>query len=170
MKKIIIPIILLLIVTGCSINQKNYKKEPITKSYTCLRKEKTEDGVKLISKLVVVLDKNEHLVEQKIIMDETYKDEEQYKEYLEAKQKEYNEYLEEENKDYAWEMEIYDYKYNIISTKTYDLRSLRDDPEREYDSLFNFFNEDGTYNIKKWMEYRSNKILENSYTCGEDKE
>lgn len=65
---------------------------------------------------------------------------------------------------YKWTLENNDEKLNSISTRTYDMSGVRDSQGKKYDSLYQYFNEDGTYNVEGWMSYNREKI-NGGYTC-----
>lgn len=68
---------------------------------------------------------------------------------------------------YKWEFESDDEKLHTLSTRIYDMSGVRDSQGKKYETIYNYFNEDGTYNIEGWMAYNSER-LHGVYTCSMD--
>ena len=166
---IIITLIMVFTITGCG--NKDSKGTPIkanTTSYTCIYDGEAGDGGKSITKLVVYLDKNNYIVEHRIINEYTFITKEMYESSKNATKN--NIKIHEESKDsssYKWEFESDDEKLYTLSTRIYDMSGVRDSQGKKYDSLYNYFNADGTYNVEGWMTYNREKI-NGGYTCSQD--
>ena len=163
--------IVVISVTGCSLSKKGYDNNKNTnlKSYTCISEGEAGDGGQSITKLIVYLDKDNYIVEHRIINDYVFKTKEMYESSKNATQN--NIKIHNESKDansYKWEFESDDKKLHTLSTRIYDMSGVRDSQGKKYDSLYSYFNEDGTYDIEGWMAYNREKI-NGGYICSQDK-
>ena len=140
-----------------------------TKSYTCIKYGEATDGGDAITKLVVYLDKDNYIVEHRIINEYTLKTKEMYESTKNATQNNVKKHNESSSANlYKWEFEYDDDKLHTLSTRIYDMSGVRDSQGKKYDSLYDYFNEDGTYNVEGWMaHYR--EPLSGAYSCSADK-
>ena len=174
-KKLIISLFIVIsifAITGCE-NKKDAKDsnkaKQNTKSYTCISEGETSDGGKSITKLIVYLDKDNYIVEHRIINDYTLKTKEMYESNKASTENNIKIHNESSSANqYKWEFESDDKNLHTISTRIYDMSGVRDSQGKTYDSLYDYFNEDGTYNVEGWMTYNREK-LNGGYTCSEDK-
>ena len=181
-KKILLSILMiaaLFTITGCGNKEENKENnnngsntnqvKENTKSYTCISEGEAGDGGEAITKLVVYLDKDNYIVEHRIINDYTFKTKEMYESSRNATKNNIDIHNKSKDaKSYKWEFESDDEKLHTLSTRIYDMSGIRDSQGKTYDSIYNYFNEDGTYNIEGWMSYNREK-LHGGYTCSEDK-
>ena len=173
-KKIILSLFIIIsifIITGCeSKKESNNKQEKkYAKSYTCISEGKTSDGGQSITKLVVYIDKDNYIVEHRIINEYTLKTKEMYESNKNSTQNNMKIHNESSSANqYKWEFESDDEKLYTLSTRIYDMSGVRDSQGKKYDSLYDYFNEDGTYNVEGWMTYNREK-LHGGYTCSQDK-
>ena len=177
---ITMALIMVFTITGCGkkeekkeSNKENNKEsssqtKSYAKSYTCISEGEAGDGGKAVTKLVVYLDKDNYIVEHRIINDYTFKTKEMYESSKNATQN--NIKIHNESKDaksYKWDFESDDQKLHTLSTRIYDMSGIRDSQGKKYDSIYNYFNDDGTYNAEGWMAYNRER-LNGGYTCSKD--
>ena len=174
MKKTVILIfvmVTLLTITGCS--KKNTGTKTVTDtikgtSYTCVSEGEAGDGGSIITKLVVIIDNNNYIVEHQIINDNTFKTKEMYESSKNATESNAKQHNESSSANlYKWTVKTDDKKLNVYSVRTYNMSGVRDSQGKKYDSLYNYFNEDGTYNAEGWMAYNRER-LNGGYTCSKD--
>ena len=175
MKKIILSMLLLVAlvtITGCNKEKKENKNKTPARtnlsSYTCINEGEAGDGGTAITKLVVYLDKDNYIVEYRIINDYTLKTKEMYESSKNATENNIKKHNESSSASlYKWEFESDDKKLHTLSTRIYDMSGVRDSQGKKYETVYNYFNEDGTYNIEGWMAYNREK-LHGDYNCSKD--
>ena len=171
MKKILFSLLLIISVitiTGCGKKENNTNLPKYDKSYTCISEGEAGDGGQAITKLVVYLDKDNYIVEHRIINEYTLKTKEMYESTKASTENNIKTHNESSSRDqYKWEFESDDEKLHTLSTRIYDMSGVRDSQGKKYDSIYDYFNEDGTYNIEGWMAYNREK-LHGGYTCSQD--
>lgn len=169
----LLAVLMLFTLVGCGKKEENNKESDNTqvkayeKAYTCVYDGEAGDGGKAITKLVVYLDGSNYIVEHRIINEYTFNTKEMYessKNATENNMKNHNE--SSSSSQYKWEFESDDKTLHTLSTRIYDMSGVRDSQGKKYDSLYDYFNEDGTYNVEGWMAYNREK-LHGGYTCSE---
>ena len=163
----------LFLITGCGkkeeTNEKGSAAKAGNKSYTCISEGEMADGGKTITKLVVVLDKDNYIVENQIINEHSFKSKEMYDASKAATENNIKTNNESTSKTKCkWTLKTDDKTLHYVSTRIYDMSGVRDSQGKTYDEIYNHFNEDGTYNIEDWMAYQE-KPLSGGYKCSQDK-
>ena len=173
-KKVLLGLLLvfsIVTITGCnaSKNEEKGNNDNTDKSgykyYTCVDEDELTDGGKKITKLVVVLNKDNYIVEHQIINDDTFKTIEMYESTKTTRENNVKEHNEKYSDQYKWTLENDDATLHSVSTRIYDMSGIRDSQGKKYDEVYLHFNEDGTYDAEGWMNYFSKDKIEGGYTC-----